>query len=93
MLSSEAKDVYMAIGAADNMPRCDVAQKQAESVIQALEELRNLPNAVLPKPIVLSSASLEPHLSKDIPPLGQEILKLGFSNLYADLRPAEENLG
>lgn len=88
--------VFLCIAAQDNVPACSIAQEQAHAVLAALEhnDKKNKANqhATPPKLIVLSSASLEPHLTTDLPALFKPIMNAAASNVYADLRLAETHL-
>ena len=85
--------VFLAVGASENIPGCDIAQQQAKAAVEALNELhKHDSQARLPQLIVVSSSSLEKSLCKDIPPIAQWLLHTCASNVYADLRLAEQYL-
>lgn len=98
--------VFLCIAAQDNTPNCSIAQDQTHAVLSALEmnesehakETRHNNNnddnvaSTPPKLIVLSSASLEPHLMADLPSFFVPIMKTAASWVYADLRLAETHL-
>ena len=82
--------VFLTAAASENVPGCNVAQQQSACMVEALERLQKQdPHARLPQLIILSSASLEPGLLKDMPGFARAVVKTGFSNIYADLRKAE----
>jgi hypothetical protein len=95
--------VFLCIAAQDNVPHCSIAQEQARSVLAALELNKNdhepandgettSTSALPPKLIILSSASLEPHLMSDLPSTFVPIMHAAASWVYADLRLAETHL-
>ena len=94
--------VFLCIAARDNVPHCTIAQDQTRAVLSALEHNENDPehsqksntNASAPPPklIVLSSASLEPHLIADLPAPFLAVMHTAASWMYADLRLAETHL-
>ena len=85
--------VFLAAGATNNIPGCDVARELNKSVVAALETIRQKdPQARLPQLIILSSASLEKDLMKDFPHFAHGILSKAAGYIYADLRLAEEYL-
>ncbi|KAK5171859.1 uncharacterized protein LTR77_003495 [Saxophila tyrrhenica] len=90
---SGTKAVFMCAATAENQPGCDVARQQAKSVVKALDELRiREPQAQLPQLVVLSSSTLEPHLTRDLPALFHWLLVRAGSHIYADLELAEQFL-
>ena len=87
--------VFLCAAANDNVPYCSVAQESAHAVLSALEHNRTEHlNDTTPPPklIILSSASLEPHLMADLPTLFTPVMKRAASWVYADLRLAETYL-
>jgi putative NADH-flavin reductase len=80
--------VFLCIAAQENQPNCTIAQEQAAAVLVALEKNKNHQEPP-PKLIILSSASLEPHLMADLPPIFKSIMHTAASYVYADLRLAE----
>ncbi|KAF2487697.1 hypothetical protein BDY17DRAFT_320218 [Neohortaea acidophila] len=84
---------FLAVAATGNQPGCSIAQETAHKVISALEELKaSHPNERLPKLVVLSSASTEHRLMYDSSNLFLNILYRAFSNIYDDLKAAEQYL-
>lgn len=84
---------FLAIAPSGNQPGCSVAQDTAHKVISALEKLKaSHPNERLPKLVVLSSASTEHRLMYDSPKIFLSILYRAFSNVYDDLKVAEQYL-
>lgn len=88
----DTKAVFLAAGASDNVPGCSIAQEQTSSVVQALKALRIEGQNRLPQLIILSSASLEDHLIRDLPWAAQKVMKMAASHVYVDLRMAETYL-
>ncbi|KAK4546988.1 hypothetical protein LTR36_001208 [Oleoguttula mirabilis] len=79
---------FLAVAQSENVPGCTVARDTARSVIAALQVLQE-ERAVLPKLIVLSSASLEPKFSDDISRWVHTMLCYAASHVYKDLEQAE----
>lgn len=79
---------FLAVAQSDNVPNCTIARDTARSVITALRALRE-EDTVLPKLIVLSSASLEPRLSNDVPRWVHTMLYWAASHVFKDLEQAE----
>lgn len=93
---------FLAVAVADNMPGCTVARDSARAVVAALREADaetpspseankspGVAESALPRLVVLSSASLEPRFSGDVPPFVHAILDTCVSHLYRDLAEAE----
>lgn len=90
---ADTRAVFLTVAASINQPGCRIAQDQAESVIKALQNLRQSnPHARLPVLIMLSSAETEWKFSKDLPWLLRTILWTASSNIYTDLIEAEKYL-
>ena len=96
----DTRAVFLCIAARDNVPHCTIAQDQTRAVLSALEKNDNDPehsksnttSTAPPKLIVLSSASLEPHLIADLPTPFLAVMHTAASWMYADLRLAETHL-
>ena len=97
--------VFLCIAAQDNEPYCTIAQDQSRAVLSALEHNENEnqndlehtsspsnTSSTPPKLIILSSASLEPHLIADLPTPFLAVMHTAASWMYADLRLAETHL-
>ncbi|KAM0711800.1 hypothetical protein Q7P35_001169 [Cladosporium inversicolor] len=90
--------VFLCIATQDNVPHCTIAQEQTRAVLSALETNKNEKhdpeNATSnpPKLIILSSASLSPHLTADLPTPFLSLMHTAASWMYADLRLAETYL-
>ena len=98
--------VFLVVSTNSNVPGLRVSQDTARSVIRALKLLRSdadkhdhdpdrrppTSRLAMPKLVLLSSASLDEHLSAQIPALLRWILRRSASNVYQDLREAEKLL-
>jgi putative NADH-flavin reductase len=89
--------VFLVTSTNDNVPGFRVGQDLAANVLLALREnlkLQTLTSATAsalptPKLILLSSATIDPVLSRNTPYLLHRILLWSASNVYADLRETE----
>ncbi|KAK4612280.1 Oxidoreductase claK [Fulvia fulva] len=89
--------VFMCISTNDNVPGCRLSQDSAIALVKVMRELGydkpdGGPNGPAPKLLLLSSGTIDPHLSKHLPSLLLWILKRSASHVYADLEKAEEFL-
>jgi len=90
---SDTKAVFLAVGLSENVPYCTIMQDTAHSVLSAMKQLRAQDTHCRhPRLVVLSSASLDAHLCRDLPRFAHSVLLMGSSWIYADLRAAEELL-
>jgi putative NADH-flavin reductase len=82
-----AKVVFMVVTTNDNVPGCRVSEDVARSVIAALERMKRSekPGYVMPKLVLLSSATIDDHLARGIPKWFRPLMLTAASNLYADL--------
>jgi putative NADH-flavin reductase len=90
---SGCSSVFLTAATNGNVPGCSIAMDTARSIISALEKIRarsDVPK--LPKLIVLSSCSIDPHLSHGTPTVLHWIVLRAVSNVYADLKVAEKYL-
>lgn len=87
------KAVFLAISMNDNIPGCRVAEYTTVTLLSALEKLKAEVDSptTMPKIVVLSSASLEPKLCRNLSGLFVWVIVRTNSNVYADLR-VQENL-
>ncbi|KAG4440072.1 hypothetical protein IFR05_004465 [Cadophora sp. M221] len=84
---------FLAVAEVSNKPGYSIALQTAHAVVSALSLLKKQnPTAHLPKPIVLSSASLDYNLMSSTPKLILNILYRANSYIYSDLREAETYL-
>lgn len=88
------KAVFLVVTTNDNIPGCRVSQDSASTVIQALQKIKaeSAPGLKLPKLVLLSSATIDDHLARDMPGWFRPIMLAAASNVYADLRRTEEFL-
>lgn len=87
---SNTSAVLSALGANENIPGVHVAQDAAHSIVAACSELRNRdPNVKLPKILFLTSASINPHLCREMPSIAVWLLHTALSYIYEDLEYAE----
>ena len=85
--------VFLTAAQSENLPGCRVAIDTAHTVVAALEKLRSAdPTARLPRLIVLSSATVDDHLSRHMPRFVHSMLLTAFSNVYNDLIEQEKYL-
>ncbi|KAI9689253.1 MAG: hypothetical protein M1820_010197 [Bogoriella megaspora] len=61
--------VFLVVTMNDNLPGCRVAEDTAITVIAALKKIREetMPHPKMPKIVVLSSATIDKHLSRNMP--------------------------
>ena len=83
--------VFLAVSSNDNIPGCDMAQNLTKTVIHALEKLKTElgPSLQTPKLVLLSSATIDDHLARDMPKWFRPIMLLAGSYVYDDLKVAE----
>ena len=80
----DCRVVFMVISTNDNIPGCRLSQDTAGAVIRVLRTLNQAPKVVL-----LSSATIDDHLSRHIPFLLRQILLRSASHVYNDLKETE----
>jgi hypothetical protein len=83
--------VFLVASTNDNVPGCSVGQEAAVGVIKALENLESQ-GEQMPKLALLSSATIDDHLSRHIPYLLRQTLLFAASHVYNDLRETEKIL-
>jgi len=82
--------VFSCLAASKSVPGTNIALDTAHSTIAALISLRlNNHSVKLPKVLVISSSSVNEHLSRNISPLIHNLVLRCFSYVYDDLRRAE----
>ncbi|PHH92980.1 hypothetical protein CDD83_2813 [Cordyceps sp. RAO-2017] len=85
--------VFLVVSTNDNIPGCRVAQDTAAAVIQALRNLGGISHdhgaTPTPKLVLLSSATIDNHLSRHVPYLLRLILLRSASHVYRDLVETE----
>ncbi|MCJ1276001.1 Oxidoreductase AgnL4 [Puttea exsequens] len=92
----DTRAVYHVVTTNDNVPGCNVGVDTAKSIISALEKLKNANKneqpdmeLYLPKIILLSSSTIDDHLSRHAPWWFRSILLTSASHVYDDLRRTE----
>ncbi|KAK8050747.1 NAD-dependent epimerase/dehydratase [Apiospora phragmitis] len=83
--------VFLVVTTNDNVPGCRVSQDSATAVVQALQRLKAEGPAgqKLPRLVLLSSATIDDHLSRDMPGWFRPIMLAAASHVYEDLRRTE----
>lgn len=86
--------VFLAITSNDNIPGCKMSQDSVTTVINALKKIRHDSNTdiEMPKIVLLSSATIDEHLSRNMPKVFKPIMKTAASHVYNDLIVAEKLL-
>jgi putative NADH-flavin reductase len=86
--------VFLTITTNDNVPGCHMSQDSVRTIISALEKLKEDPvtKTPLPKVLLLSSATIDEHLNRDMPGWFKPIMKAAASHVYDDLKAAERML-
>ncbi len=88
---SDVSTVFAVVATNENIPNLTIAQDTAHVIVAALCTLRaRYPGMRVPRIIVLSSSTINPHLSRDKPRWVQWLLLRALSNLYRDLELAEK---
>lgn len=90
----DCRAVFLVVSTNDNIPGCHVAQDTAAAVIRALQSLKAQSSAeqAMPKLVLLSSATIDDHLSRHTPYLLRQILLRSASYVYQDLMETEKLL-
>lgn len=90
----DTKAVFHCVSMNDNLPNCHVGQDMAEAIIVALRHIKaeRLSNSKIPKVILLSSATIDDHLSREMPWFVRQVLLTAASHVYEDCRQAERVL-
>ncbi|KAG8527117.1 uncharacterized protein KY384_008546 [Bacidia gigantensis] len=90
---SGTQAVFLTAAQSDNMPGCRVACDSARILVTALGQLRfKDPTARLPRLVMLSSGTIDEHLSRDMPRFAHWMLFTAYSSVYKDLIEAEQYL-
>ncbi|KAF2201580.1 hypothetical protein GQ43DRAFT_455687 [Delitschia confertaspora ATCC 74209] len=87
------KSIFVVATMNDNMPGCHVSEDSANTIIAALKQIgAKDPEAKMPKIVVLSSATIDPHLSRKMPRWFHPIMIRAGSFVYDDLKAQEKIL-
>jgi putative NADH-flavin reductase len=83
--------VFLTLTTNDNMPGCRLSLDSASIVIQALQRIKaeSGPGIRLPRLVLLSSATIDDHLARDMPGWFRPIMLTAASYVYDDLKRAE----
>ncbi|KAL2859779.1 uncharacterized protein BJX67DRAFT_387296 [Aspergillus lucknowensis] len=82
--------VFLVATTNDNIPGCRISQDSVRTVLDALQKIRTEePDLPLPKLVLLSSATIDPHLGRKMPGWFKPIMKTAASHVYKDLIEAE----
>jgi putative NADH-flavin reductase len=83
--------IFLTVTTNDNIPGCRLSQDSASCVIQALEIIKaeSEPRRKMPKLVLLSSATIDDHLARDMPRWFRPIMLTAASYVYEDLRITE----
>ena len=91
--------IFHVVATNDNVPGCNVGLETAKNIVSALEKLKTAsrnegssPDVPPPKIILLSSGTIDDHLSRHEPWWLRSILLTSASHVYADLRRTEAYL-
>ncbi|KAI0595130.1 putative NAD-dependent epimerase/dehydratase [Biscogniauxia sp. FL1348] len=90
----DTRAVFLVVTTNDNIPGCRVSQDSASAVVQALQKIKTEsgPGVKLPKLVLLSSATIDDHLSRHMPGWFRPIMLAAASHVYEDLRLTEQFL-
>lgn len=85
------KAVFLVVTTNDNIPGCRLSQDSAATVIKALQEIKkdSVPGIILPKLVLLSSATIDEHLARNMPGWFRPIMLAAASHVYEDLKRTE----
>jgi len=82
--------VFSVIAINENVPKLSLAEDTAQVLVAALRKMRDEDaQARLPRVVVLSSCTVNKHLSRHTPRLGHWIIHCAFRHVYDDLERAE----
>ncbi|EMD66890.1 hypothetical protein COCSADRAFT_81643 [Bipolaris sorokiniana ND90Pr] len=84
--------IFLVISTNDNVPGCRMSQDTVLAVLAALEGQKKQGSGVPPRLVLLSSCTVDEHLSRHTPWLLRQILLLSASQVYHDLMEAEKLL-
>lgn len=85
----DCRAVYLVVSTNDNVPGCRMAQDTASAVIDAVRRLKEKQNINPPKLVLLSSSTIDDHLSRHMPYLLCKILLCSAHHVYKDTMEAE----
>lgn len=87
----DTRAIFHVVTTNDNVPGCHVGLDTAKSIVAAIEKLKvqNQLRAPLPTILLLSSGTIDDHLSRHMPWWFRSILRTAASHVYEDLRKTE----
>ncbi|KAJ5762084.1 uncharacterized protein N7511_005466 [Penicillium nucicola] len=94
----DVRAIFLVISTNDNIPNCRLARDTADAVIQVLSDIRDSASRggastkSMPKIILLSSATIDENLSRNLNSVLQYLLLRSASHVYEDLIEAERLL-
>ncbi|KAH8701028.1 putative NAD-dependent epimerase/dehydratase [Talaromyces proteolyticus] len=90
----DTQAIFHVVTTNDNVPGCHVGLDTAKSIISALQKLKanSQLGTKMPKIVLLSSGTIDDHLSRHMAWWFRLILRTSASNVYADLKRTEEFL-
>ncbi|KAH8698800.1 putative NAD-dependent epimerase/dehydratase [Talaromyces proteolyticus] len=90
----DAKAIFHVVSTNTNIPNCNVGLDTAGSIIEALKKLKaqRSPGFKPPKIVLLSSATIDDHLSRNLPWIFRSILLTSAYYVYDDLKRTEKFL-
>jgi len=90
---SKVSAAFVVVATNDSIPGTRVAQDTANVIIAACSYIKSQdPSTALPRLLFLSSASVNPVFSKEMPRIAHEMLFNSLWYIYTDLEYAEKNL-
>jgi len=82
--------VFCVVATNENTPKLTLAEDTAKVLVAALGKVREEDARVrMPRIVVLSSVTINDHMSRQTPRLGHWIIHAAFGNVYDDLERAE----
>ena len=86
----DTRAVFHVVTTNDNIPGCHVGLDTAKSIISAIEKLKvHGQLGAIPRILLLSSGTIDDHLSRHMPWWFRPILRTAASHVYEDLRRTE----
>lgn len=87
----DTRAIFHVVTTNDNIPGCHVGLDTARSIVSALEKVKasSPPGMQMPKIVLLSSGTIDDHLSRHMPWWFRRILRTAASHVYEDLRQTE----
>ncbi|KAA8648081.1 hypothetical protein EYZ11_007062 [Aspergillus tanneri] len=85
--------VFLTVTTNDNIPGCRLSQDSAQTVLAALRKIQEEEATIqMPKLVLLSSATIDEHLNREMPAWFKPIMKSAASHVYEDLKITERLL-